>query len=149
MVRLSVRWAVRPVSIMSYLSNDSATPLDIARSVGGPVLLHTRMIGDYSGKLDSPGGQRAFSVWCQLETLYRLELIIGILWALCAMLFIALARKAGKGFLAGAAGLIIGVSVGGFIAVPLITLSHPGVACFVFVSLPALCMLPSFFLDRK
>ena len=148
-VRLSVRWAVRPVSIMSYLSNESATPLGIARSVCGPVLLQTRMIGDYSGKLDSPDGYRVFNAWCALETRYRLELIIGILSALCATLFIALARKAGKGFLAGAAGLIIGISVGGFIAVPLITLSHPKLACLVFVSLPALCMLPSFFLDRK
>ena len=54
----------------------------------------------------------------------------------------------GKGFLVGLVGLIVGIVVGGGLAIRW-NESHPRIACFIFAIVTASCMLPSFFLDRK
>ena len=54
----------------------------------------------------------------------------------------------GKGFLVALAGLLVGVSIGGIFAVPMIE-SHRKTACLVFAAITTCAMLPSFYLDRK
>jgi hypothetical protein len=54
----------------------------------------------------------------------------------------------GKGFLVGLGGLIVGVIVGGCLAIHW-NESHPRVAFVIFAIVTVSCMLPSFFVGRK